>query len=570
MITLLRQSISAFVTLVAAVLCLVWFSLWPATAIAQVPPAQRCFAIELYVRTSDQTADRCIDSVRAAIAANPGTRLKVHRVDLLTAEGKSASDRLAKLAQAYNFDVAATPVLYGLNQALMVPRGSETDQTAWADRLASMLRVEIFTRPGCSRCDTVKAYLGKFQAKYPALKVELSDVIAVPKANARFTVLARQQGIGGVSFPGISLCRQLVIGFDSEASGAARLDAVLKKWSFDCVLPKRASLLRRSDWAAVKLVAFQGTDSIDLPLPQEGDAVEMTLSDDSIPDLEIGEDLPIDLPIDLPVNSDNNVDGDLSIDVLSSQGIGESEIDLPWIGRVSADRLGLPLFTLVIGLVDGFNPCAMWVLLFLLSVLVNLRDRWKILAVAGTFVFISGAAYFAFMAAWLNVLLIVGFLRWVQITLAILAIVVGSIHVKDFFAFKKGVSLSIPESAKPGIYARVRKIVMAESLFAAIAGASVLAVLVNVIELLCTAGLPALYSQILMMQDFPTWKNYAYLGLYVLAYMFDDAIMVSIVIATLGKRKLQENEGRWLKLVSGLVILLLGLVLLLRPEWLGS
>jgi hypothetical protein len=348
------------------------------------------------------------------------------------------------------------------------------------------------------------------------------------------------------------------------------LDAVLKKWSFDCVLPKRASLLRRSDWAAVKLVAFQGTDSIDLPLPQEGDAVEMTLSDDSIPDLEIGEDLPIDLPIDLPVNSDNNVDGDLSIDVLSSQGIGESEIDLPWIGRVSADRLGLPLFTLVIGLVDGFNPCAMWVLLFLLSVLVNLRDRWKILAVAGTFVFISGAAYFAFMAAWLNVLLIVGFLRWVQITLAILAIVVGSIHVKDFFAFKKGVSLSIPESAKPGIYARVRKIVMAESLFAAIAGASVLAVLVNVIELLCTAGLPALYSQILMMQDFPTWKNYAYLGLYVLAYMFDDAIMVSIVIATLGKRKLQENEGRWLKLVSGLVILLLGLVLLLRPEWLGS
>ncbi len=566
MITHLRQSVSAFVSLAAAVSSLVWFALWPATAVAQGPPAQRCFAIELYVRTSDQTADQCIDSVRAAIAANPGTRLKVHRVDLLTAEGKSASDRLAKLAQAYNFDVDATPVLYGLNQALMVPRGSETDQTAWADRLLGMLRVEIFTRPGCSRCDTVKAYLAKFQAKYPALKVELSDVIAVPKANARFTVLARQQGIGGVSFPGISLCRQLVIGFDSEASGAARLDAVLKKWSFDCVLPKRASLLRRSDSKAVKLVAFQVTDSSDLPLPQAGDAVEVTLSDDSIPDLEIGDDLPIDLPVDF----DNNVDGDLSIDAQSSLGIGESEIDLPWIGRVSADRLGLPLFTLVIGLVDGFNPCAMWVLLFLLSVLVNLRDRWKIFAVAGTFVFISGAAYFAFMAAWLNVLLMVGFLRWVQVTLAVLAIVVGSIHVKDFFAFKKGVSLSIPESAKPGIYARVRKIVMAESLFAAIAGASVLAVLVNLIELLCTAGLPALYSQILMMQGFPTWKNYAYLGLYVLAYMFDDAVMVSIVIATLGKRKLQENEGRWLKLVSGLVILLLGLVLLLRPEWLGS
>lgn len=554
MITHLRLSVFAPVTPALLWLCLAAFAIWPSPAIAQAPPAQRCFAIELYVRNSDPSADECIDSVRAAIAANPGTRLKVHRIDAATDEGKSAAERLSKLAKVYNFDVAATPVLYGLNQALMVSRGSEADQTAWANHLATMLRVEVFTRPGCSRCDTAKAYLSKFQAKYPALKVELSDVIAVPKANARFTVLARQQGIGGVSFPGFSLCRQLVIGFDSEASGAARLDAVLKKWSFDCVLPKRASLDLRRDTAAVMLVAFQSTDSTDGPLPQEGDAVEVQLNDESMPDLEIGDDLPIDL----------------SIDSQSDQGISESEIDLPWIGRVSAERLGLPLFTVIIGLVDGFNPCAMWVLLFLLSVLVNLRDRWKIFAVAGTFVFISGAAYFAFMAAWLNVLLLVGFLRWVQVTLAILAIVVGSIHVKDFFAFKKGISLSIPESAKPGIYARVRKIVMAESLFAAIAGASVLAVLVNLIELLCTAGLPALYSQILMMQDFPPWKNYAYLGLYVLAYMFDDAIMVSIVIATLGKRKLQENEGRWLKLVSGLVILLLGLVLLLRPEWLGS
>jgi uncharacterized membrane protein HdeD (DUF308 family) len=152
--------------------------------------------------------------------------------------------------------------------------------------------------------------------------------------------------------------------------------------------------------------------------------------------------------------------------------------------------------------------------------------------------------------------------------LAILAIVVGSIHVKDFFAFKKGISLSIPESAKPGIYSRVRRIVLAESVFAAIAGATVLAVLVNIIELLCTAGLPALYSQVLSLQNYPAWKNYAYLGLYIIAYMFDDSLMVAVVVVTLGKNKLQETQGRWLKLISGLVILLLGLVLLFKPEWL--
>jgi hypothetical protein len=275
-----------------------------------------------------------------------------------------------------------------------------------------------------------------------------------------------------------------------------------------------------------------------------------------------------DLPTDLPIPGDAP---ELAVEPENAQDKGSpgaDEIDVPLFGRISASRIGMPAFTFLIGLVDGFNPCAMWVLLFLLSVLVNLRVRWKILAVAGTFVVVSGLAYFAFMAAWLNVLLFVGYLRWVQILLAMLAIFVGSVHVKDFFAFKRGLSLSIPESAKPGIYARVRSIVMAEHLYGAISGAFVLAVLVNFIELLCTAGLPALYSQVLMMQDYPTWKNYAYLTLYIVAYMLDDSIMVGIVIFTLGKRKLQENEGRWLKLVSGLFILALGLVLLLKPDWL--
>ena len=105
----------------------------------------------------------------------------------------------------------------------------------------------------------------------------------------------------------------------------------------------------------------------------------------------------------------------------------------------------MPLFTVLVGQIDGFNPCAMWVLIFLLSILVNLRDRGRMVAIAGTFVFVSGAAYFAFMAAWLNVFLLIGYLRPVQLLLGSLALFVGSIHVKDFFAFKQGLSLSIPE-----------------------------------------------------------------------------------------------------------------------------
>ncbi len=248
---------------------------------------------------------------------------------------------------------------------------------------------------------------------------------------------------------------------------------------------------------------------------------------------------------------------------------GDAEvIDLPWFGRLDAGRLGMPLFTVAIGLVDGFNPCAMWVLLLLLSILVNLQDRGRILAIAGTFVLVSGAAYFAFMAAWLNVFEWIGMLRPVQITLGLVAVVIGLVHVKDFVAFHRGPSLSIPEAAKPGIYARIRRIVTAESLPAAVAGAFVLAVLVNMVELLCTAGLPALYTSILTQRDYTAAVRYGYLGLYILAYMFDDALMVTLVVASLSRMRLQETGGRWLKLISGGVILSLGLVMLFRPAWL--
>jgi glutaredoxin len=247
---------------------------------------------------------------------------------------------------------------------------------------------------------------------------------------------------------------------------------------------------------------------------------------------------------------------------------GPDGIETRWFGRLSAREMGLPAFTLALGLLDGFNPCAMWVLLFLLSLLVNLRDRLKMAAIAGTFVAVSGLVYFAFMAAWLNLFMLVGLSRFVQLVLGGIAGLIGAINIKDFFAFGRGLSLSIPESAKPGFYAGVRRILDAQNLTGALAGVVVLAVLVNTIELLCTAGFPAVYTQILALRQLPWWEYYGYLALYNVAYMLDDALMVTIAVVTLGRRKLQEREGRWLKLISGLVMLALGLVLLARPDWL--
>jgi hypothetical protein len=242
------------------------------------------------------------------------------------------------------------------------------------------------------------------------------------------------------------------------------------------------------------------------------------------------------------------------------------EMDMPLFGKISVEKLGLPIFTMAIGLVDGFNPCAMWVLLMLLTILVNLRDRKRILIIAGTFVFISGAVYFVFMAAWLNIFLIIGFSRVLQIIIGLTALLIGTVHIKDYFAFKKVFSLSIPEYAKPSLYSRIRDVIYAENIIATFIAIIVMAILVNLVELLCTAGLPAIYTQILTLQQLSTSQYYLYLILYNIAYMFDDALMVGLVVFTMSKQRLEEEEGRWLKLLSGSIIFILGALLLLKPS----
>jgi glutaredoxin len=239
-----------------------------------------------------------------------------------------------------------------------------------------------------------------------------------------------------------------------------------------------------------------------------------------------------------------------------------------WFGEVRVRDLGLPLFTIAIGLLDGFNPCSMWVLLFMLSLLAGLADRRKMLLIAGTFVAVEGLAYFAFMAAWLNLFLLIGISRVSELTLGGIGVIAGAVNIKDFWAFRRGVSLGIPDAAKPGLYTRMRQILQAQNIVTAIMGAALLAVLVQAVEILCTAGLPALYTRILTLQGLDRLAYYGYLVLYNVVYMLDDVVVLAIGAITISHYKLQEREGRWLKLISGLVMASLGVVLLVQPTWL--
>ncbi len=243
---------------------------------------------------------------------------------------------------------------------------------------------------------------------------------------------------------------------------------------------------------------------------------------------------------------------------------------IPLIGTVRADDFSLPILTLIVAGADSINPCALFVLLFLLTLLVHLKSKTRMAIVGGTFVFFSGLVYFMFMAAWFTLFTVLEEISIITPIAGALAIIIGAINIKDFFAFKKGMSLSLSDDASSKLIKRMRGLLNASSMPSMIFGAIVLAIAANSYELLCTVGLPMVYVKILTLRELSTASYYMYLILYNIIYVIPLLVMVIIFTATLGARKLTEWQGRVLKLLSGMMMVTLGGVLALRPEMLSN
>lgn len=245
-------------------------------------------------------------------------------------------------------------------------------------------------------------------------------------------------------------------------------------------------------------------------------------------------------------------------------------VELPVLGTVSSDSYSLPVLTVFIAGMDAFNPCAFFVLLFLLSMMVHAQSRTKMAMIGGIFVFFSGAIYFVFMAAWLNLFIYLGELRLITLFAGIIAVLIALINIKDYFWFKKGVSLSISDDVKPKLFERMRYLLRLDSTIAVIFSTIVLAIVANSYELLCTAGFPMLYSRILTLESLSIEKYYLYLLLYNLIYIVPLLIITILFTVKLGSRKLSEYEGMVLKLLSGIMMLMLGMLLVVSPQLLNN
>ncbi|MFZ5425028.1 MAG: TlpA family protein disulfide reductase [Patescibacteria group bacterium] len=243
-----------------------------------------------------------------------------------------------------------------------------------------------------------------------------------------------------------------------------------------------------------------------------------------------------------------------------------AELNLPIIGKVNPKNLSLPVLTVVLGGLDGFNPCAMWTLLFLISLLLGMKDKKRRWILGTAFIVASAFVYFLFMAAWLNLLLFIGFIVWVRILIGIVAIGGGGYNLKEFFTNKdSGCKVTGGEKRKL-VFEKLKNITHQKQFFIALGGIILLAFAVNLVELICSAGLPVVFTQILTLSNLAQWQYYAYMLLYILVFMLDDLFVFFTAMITLEMTGISTKYSRVSHLIGGILMLIVGLLLIFKPE----
>jgi uncharacterized protein Veg len=237
-------------------------------------------------------------------------------------------------------------------------------------------------------------------------------------------------------------------------------------------------------------------------------------------------------------------------------------IVLPWIGEIDPADYSLPVLAVTLGLVDGFNPCAMWVLVYLIALIATLRDRKKIWLIVGSFVLASGILYFLFMTVWLNAFLFIGYVKLVTIVIGLVALGGGILQIKEVIETKGAIVCEVTdEESRKKTMTRIQKIVSSPLTLGTIAGIIVLAFAVNSIEFVCSAAIPAIYTHILSLASLTTLQYYGYILLYVLFFMLDDLIIFGSAAIAMTSN-LGDRYAKYFRPVGATILIILGLLLL--------
>ena len=248
----------------------------------------------------------------------------------------------------------------------------------------------------------------------------------------------------------------------------------------------------------------------------------------------------------------------------------ETDIVIPILGKKNIKEVSIFLASVVIGLVDGFNPCAMWILIFLISMLLGISDKKRRYALGISFLVASGLVYFLFLVSWLSLATFLNKIIYIRVGIACIAIIFGFVSVLKFVSgLKKDDGCEVVDTKnRKRIITAIKKIVKEKSFVLALLGIILLAFSVNIIELLCSLGLPVMFSEILTINNLSTASKIMYSLIYIFFFLIDDIIVFIIAMKTLEIKAVSNKFGKYSHLIGGIIMIIIGILMVYKPEWL--
>lgn len=373
--------------------------------------------------------------------------------------------------------------------------------------------VYFFWGEGCPHCAQAKPVLEAFAMEHPSVSLHMYEIYNVEENRLLFEKFGEAYGFKPRYVPTILIGDRYFEGWSEELE--PQVISAIETCLIDACPDKGAALIAA-----------------------EATAIQPTVEPESTPEVITDPD----------------------------EGGKQEVIRLPLFGEVNLSHQGLFLSTLLISFVDGFNPCSLWVLSMLLALTLHTGSRKKIVIIGLVYLTVTAAIYALFIAGLFTVFTVVSFVGWIQVVVALVAMFFGLINIKDYFFYKQGVSLTIADEKKPGIYQKIRKVMDAgDSFWGLVGGTIVLAAGVSLVEFSCTAGFPVLWTNLLAAQDVPMITFVLLLVLYMFVYQLDELGIFFVAVFTLRSSKLEEKHGRILKLIGGVLMLTLAVVMLVKP-----
>ena len=242
--------------------------------------------------------------------------------------------------------------------------------------------------------------------------------------------------------------------------------------------------------------------------------------------------------------------------------------DIPIIGKVNMKNVSLLTASVIIGLIDGFNPCAMWILLFLISVLIGMKNRKRMWVLGLTFLITSALVYMLIMLSWISIAVKITTIIWVRNIIAIIALIGGFINLRSFKNSQDSGCEVVDDKKRKTIFKKIRKFTSEKSFILAILGVMGLAISVNLVELACSAGLPLVFTELLALNHTSSFMKFIYTLVYILFFLIDDLVVFFIAMFTMKITGISTKYNKYSHLLGGIIMLIIGLLLIFKPQWL--